>query len=64
MALHYRFVACECLGASGHMVQIPPGIWSVAERDAVFAMVGTQTLALNVPAFEQLKRQGKAVPLS
>ncbi len=64
MALHYRFVACECLGAGGHMVDIPSGIWPVAERDAIFALVGAQMLTLNVSAFEQLKRQGKAVPLS
>ena len=63
MALHYRFAACECLGAGGSMVQIPSGIWPVAERDPVFALVGEKVLALNAPAFEQLKLQGKVRPL-
>jgi hypothetical protein len=64
MALHYRFVACECLGIGGGMVQIPPGIWPVAERDPVFALVGAKVLALDVSAFEKLKTEGKVRPLS
>jgi len=63
MAVHYQFSACECLGRGGSVVQIPPGIWPVAERDSVFALVGETLLTLNVSAFEQLKREGKVRPL-
>ncbi len=60
MALHYRFDACECLGAAGTLLEIPQGIWPVAERDAVCALVAGQVLALDAPAFERLKLEGKA----
>jgi hypothetical protein len=64
IALHYEFSECECLAPGGGVVQIPPGIWPVAGRDAVFALVGGTLLALDASAFEQLKREGKARPLS
>lgn len=62
MALHYHFIACECLGVGGSMVQIPSGIWPVAERDPVFALVGDKVLTLNVSAFERLNLKARYAP--
>ena len=63
VSVHYRFSACECLGNAGAVVQIPTGIWAVAERDPVCALVGGRLLALDPAAFERLKLDGKAQPL-
>ena len=60
MALHYRFLACECLGTGGMMVEIAQGIWPVAERDPVLALVGGKVISLDSTAFERLKLEGKA----
>ncbi len=64
VALHYRFSDCECLGSAGVVLRIPTGIWPVAERDSVCALVGGRVLALDPAAFEQLKVEGKARPLA
>ena len=64
VAMHYRFSACECLGSAGVVLNIPTGIWAVSERDTVCALVGARVLALDPAAFERLKLEGKAQPIS
>jgi len=59
VAVHYRFSACECLGSAGVVLKIPTGIWPVAEREPVSALVDGRVLALDAAAFEQLKLEGK-----
>lgn len=62
-ARQFKFVECICPGTEGNTVDIPAGIWPVAERDIVTVYVGAKVLELEKNAFQKLKLERKAVPL-
>ena len=61
--VNFNFVECECLSIADQMVQIPTGIWPVAELSTVSVFVNGRTLELNNSAFQSLKLERKAVPV-
>lgn len=62
-AVRFKFEECECLGVAGQLVQIPAGIWHVAELSTVSVFANGRTLDLNNSAFQALKLNRKAVPI-
>lgn len=60
---NYHFEACECLGVAGNIVQIPAGIWPVAELSTVSVLINGSRLDLDSSAFQQLKLEFKASPV-
>ena len=58
---NYRFEDCSFTNAVGQEVQIPNGIWSVAELDMVSVFAGTKIYDMTNPQFQLLKLAKKAV---
>jgi|APEBP8051073058_1049385.scaffolds.fasta_scaffold06331_3 hypothetical protein len=63
-AVNCKFEGCECLGTNGQNINIPAGIWPVAELDIVSVYINGRVLELNNSAFQGLKLERKAVPIA
>jgi hypothetical protein len=59
----FRFKECQCRGVTGTLVEIPAGVWHVAELDTVSVYLDGRVLSLEKSAFQVLKLERKAVLL-